>query len=206
MVVDAHRHRQPALLPRSPVPSTLRTLTTDNSARASSRYPRCRQSGDVPPRSNTNWRVKAVWQLERFRNYCGLIKVARSGFPWEKTTKGDVALVYTNCETAVLWPDGDRKEWFSLDENQQKLLDFGLHQLRNRCSPKQRTFCRTGGANWSASPIARQQQRARGVVFPGGKATGKKAAPESISRRFAPAVHQPPGAATPGGEVSCSGF
>jgi hypothetical protein len=30
--------------------------------------------------------------LERFRNYCGLIKVARSGFPWEKTTKGDVAL------------------------------------------------------------------------------------------------------------------
>jgi plasmid stabilization system protein ParE len=39
--------------------------------------------------------------LERFRNYCGLIKVARSGFPWEKTTKGDVASVYTNCETAL---------------------------------------------------------------------------------------------------------
>jgi hypothetical protein len=28
---------------------------------------------------------------KRFRNYCGLIKVARSGFPWEKTTKSDVA-------------------------------------------------------------------------------------------------------------------
>ena len=39
--------------------------------------------------------------LERFRNYCGLIKIARSGFPWEKTTKGDVASVYTNCETAI---------------------------------------------------------------------------------------------------------
>ena len=38
--------------------------------------------------------------LEQFRNYCGVIKVARSGFPWEKTTKGDVASVYTNCETA----------------------------------------------------------------------------------------------------------
>src|SRR5665213_19354 len=25
--------------------------------------------------------------LERFRNYCGLIKVAKCGFPWEKTTK-----------------------------------------------------------------------------------------------------------------------
>src|ERR1700689_1441110 len=39
--------------------------------------------------------------LERFRNYCGLIKVARIGFPWEKTTTGDVASVYTDCETAL---------------------------------------------------------------------------------------------------------
>ena len=28
---------------------------------------------------------------KRFRNYCGLIKIARSGFPWEKTTKGSLA-------------------------------------------------------------------------------------------------------------------
>jgi hypothetical protein len=28
---------------------------------------------------------------ERFRNYCGLITFATSGFPWEKTTTGDVA-------------------------------------------------------------------------------------------------------------------
>jgi hypothetical protein len=37
--------------------------------------------------------------LKQFRNYGGLVKVARSGFPWEKTTKGPVASVYTNCET-----------------------------------------------------------------------------------------------------------
>jgi hypothetical protein len=29
--------------------------------------------------------------LERFSNYCGLIKIARSGFLWEKTTKRAVA-------------------------------------------------------------------------------------------------------------------
>jgi hypothetical protein len=39
--------------------------------------------------------------LKRFRNYCGLIKIARSGFPWEKTTKRSVASVYANCETAL---------------------------------------------------------------------------------------------------------
>jgi hypothetical protein len=25
--------------------------------------------------------------LKQFRNYCGLIRIARCGFPWEKTTK-----------------------------------------------------------------------------------------------------------------------
>jgi Carboxypeptidase regulatory-like domain/TonB dependent receptor/TonB-dependent Receptor Plug Domain len=39
--------------------------------------------------------------LKRFRNYCGLIKIARSGFPWEKTTKRSLASVYTICGTAV---------------------------------------------------------------------------------------------------------
>ena len=38
--------------------------------------------------------------VKRFRNHCGLIKAARSGFPREKTTNGDVASVYTHCETA----------------------------------------------------------------------------------------------------------
>ena len=40
--------------------------------------------------------------LEQFRNYCGLIKIARSGFPWEKTTKRPIASVYTNCGTALI--------------------------------------------------------------------------------------------------------
>jgi hypothetical protein len=33
----------------------------------------------------------------------------------------------------LLWPDKDREEWFSLRENHEKVLGFGLHQLRNRC-------------------------------------------------------------------------
>jgi hypothetical protein len=39
--------------------------------------------------------------LRQFRNYCGLGKLVRCGFPREKTTKAPVASVYTNCETAV---------------------------------------------------------------------------------------------------------
>jgi drug/metabolite transporter (DMT)-like permease len=43
----------------------------------------------------------ATWRRqEQFRNYCGLIKIARCGFPWKKTTKRPVTSVYTNCETA----------------------------------------------------------------------------------------------------------
>jgi uncharacterized membrane protein len=39
--------------------------------------------------------------LKQFRNYYGVIKIARCGFPGEKTTKRPVASVYTNCETAI---------------------------------------------------------------------------------------------------------
>jgi hypothetical protein len=28
-------------------------------------------------------------------------RVARSGFPWKKTTKNPIASVYTNCEAAI---------------------------------------------------------------------------------------------------------
>ena len=38
--------------------------------------------------------------LKHFRNYSGPIRVARCGFPWEKTTKRPVASVGTNCESA----------------------------------------------------------------------------------------------------------
>jgi hypothetical protein len=45
-------------------------------------------------------RTERTLFLQHFRNYCGAIKVARCGFPWEKTTKRPVASVCTNCETA----------------------------------------------------------------------------------------------------------
>ena len=38
--------------------------------------------------------------LKHFRNYSGPIKIARCGFPWQKTTKRPVDSVCTNCETA----------------------------------------------------------------------------------------------------------
>jgi protein-S-isoprenylcysteine O-methyltransferase Ste14 len=40
-------------------------------------------------------------RLEQFRNYCALIKIARCGFPWKKTTKRPAVSVYTHCETAL---------------------------------------------------------------------------------------------------------
>jgi hypothetical protein len=39
--------------------------------------------------------LKAVSQL------LWLVKIARSGFPWEKTTERSLASLYANCETAV---------------------------------------------------------------------------------------------------------
>jgi hypothetical protein len=42
------------------------------------------------------------YPLERFHNYFGLKKIARCGFPWEKTTKAFSASVYTYCETALI--------------------------------------------------------------------------------------------------------
>jgi hypothetical protein len=39
--------------------------------------------------------------IKRFHNYCGLKKIARRGFPCEKTTKTSLALIYTYCETAL---------------------------------------------------------------------------------------------------------
>ena len=59
------------------------------------------RTGNVP---NTSLAIRELivprGPLEQFRNYCGLKKIARCGFPWEKTTKRPVASVYTNCETA----------------------------------------------------------------------------------------------------------
>ena len=38
--------------------------------------------------------------LRQFRNYCGLIKIARCGFPWKKTTKG-LSLPRISCSAAL---------------------------------------------------------------------------------------------------------
>src|SRR5271154_4997718 len=43
----------------------------------------------------------AAGQKRQSRNYGGLIKIARCGFPWEKTTKWPIASVDANCETAL---------------------------------------------------------------------------------------------------------
>jgi hypothetical protein len=40
--------------------------------------------------------------LTRFHKYFGLKKIARCGFPWEKTTKAFSASVYAYCETALI--------------------------------------------------------------------------------------------------------
>ncbi len=37
----------------------------------------------------------------QLRNYCGLIKIARCGFLWKKTTKRPVSRAYTHCATAL---------------------------------------------------------------------------------------------------------
>jgi hypothetical protein len=131
----------------------------------------------------------------------------------------------------LLWRDKDHEVWFSLRENHQKAYrfpdflrrstgreqrcatffeesrmqfgrsnkiyrksGFGLNQLRNCCRQDNDLRLRL------------QQQNAQGVAFLDGKATWKAAGPACSYRGFARVVHQPPGAATPGGEVSCSGF
>jgi len=42
-------------------------------------------------------------RFKQFRNYCGLIRIARCGFHWKKTTKRPIASAsfYANCEIAV---------------------------------------------------------------------------------------------------------
>ncbi len=76
-------------------------------------------------------RARAVSQLR------GLIKFARSGFPWEKTTKGDVAP--PDFLRAAL-TEGNRCAAFFTESRMQfdgttklhRKSGFGLNQLRNR--------------------------------------------------------------------------
>jgi hypothetical protein len=52
----------------------------------------------------------------------------------------------------LLWPDKDREEWFSLEENHEKGLRFGLHQLRN-CSRRPKFDLRCSSADVLRFPI-----------------------------------------------------
>ena len=81
--------------------------------------------------------------LERFRNYCGPIKVARSGFPCQKTTKGGVAP--PGFLRAALTEGNDVLASFTESRMQfdgttklHRKSGFGLHQLRNRCIRRRR--------------------------------------------------------------------
>ena len=46
------------------------------------------------------------------------------------------------------WADKDREEWFSLGENHEKVVGFGLRQLRNRLAV-QGIHCASQGASTS---------------------------------------------------------
>ena len=63
---------------------------------ALSRDTRARNIWFAPRRSSPRClhefeRLDETEDLKRIRNYCGLINIARSGFPWEKTTKRSLA-------------------------------------------------------------------------------------------------------------------
>jgi hypothetical protein len=62
---------------------------------------RCFGQAENLEHANRGVLISQPYGLEQFRNYCGLIKIARCGFPWEKTTKRPIASAYTHCETAL---------------------------------------------------------------------------------------------------------
>jgi hypothetical protein len=77
--------------------------------------------------------------LKRFRNYCGLIKIARSGFPWGKTTKRPLAFpdfLQRGTGREQLCPAFFTESRMQFDGTTKlhRKSGFGLHQLRKRCS------------------------------------------------------------------------
>jgi hypothetical protein len=74
--------------------------------------------------------------IERCRNYCGLIKIARSGFPWEKTTKVTwlpriSSTRHLRGQRGAAFFTESRMQFDGTNKLQRK-SGFGLHQLRNR--------------------------------------------------------------------------
>ena len=52
---------------------------------------------------------------------------------------------FTRAVSQLLWPHKGREEWFSLGENHEKVLGFGLHQLRNRLERGSALLTRSDG-------------------------------------------------------------
>jgi type IV pilus assembly protein PilA len=48
------------------------------------------------------------------------------------TQTSNTGILRTKAFSQLLWPHEGREEWFSLGENHERLVPFGLHQLRNR--------------------------------------------------------------------------
>src|ERR1700677_221057 len=48
------------------------------------------------------------------------------------TQTSNTGILRTKAISQLRWPHEGREEWFSLGENHEKLVPFGLHQLRNR--------------------------------------------------------------------------
>jgi hypothetical protein len=93
--------------------------------------------------------------LRQFRNYCGPIKIARCGFPWEKTTKRliaspDFLLRSTGPEQrcATFFEESRMQSGSSKDLYRKS--GFGLHQLR---TAQAETRCiGTPGADFLGAP------------------------------------------------------
>src|SRR3984957_19746952 len=67
--------------------------------------PRCLQTPSdsilrLHPALSSEFNLRLAF-LKRFRNYSVLLRFARNGFPWEKTTKSSWASVYAYCKTAA---------------------------------------------------------------------------------------------------------
>ena len=94
------------------------------------------------PGNGPRWPGEEILQetlgIEQFRKHCGLKKIARCGFPWEKTTKRPVASPdflrrSTGREQLCATFFTESRMEFRGSTNLYRKSGFGLHQLRN-CS------------------------------------------------------------------------
>ena len=136
--------------------------------------------------------------LTRFHNFFGLKKIARCGFPWEKTTKAFSASVYTYCETALIvvtfaalltFPAGASSQPQS--DNGQSVPDAPAPQPQKKPAPKpQPPADSTDSSSHSAPPVdepAPKQPAAK----------DDNAFPEAVSRDAAKAASDAAGTTKP---------